>query len=115
VADQLREWEGSFEEKVENLDATTSQKSGALLPLIPDRAQWSAFLATVQSEWNTWERDLVKYPACLIILYGGLAFYEYDEREFWPPFAKAIGKDSIPPNQQTEINQAFTQAAEHFG
>lgn len=48
-------------------------------------------------------------------LVWGLAFYEYDEGRFWPQFAKAIGKDSIPPNQQGEINQAFSQAARHCG
>lgn len=112
---QLENWEVSFEEKLESLDATTRHKAGALLPLVPDREEWTRFLSTVQSEWGAWEHDLSRYPACLIVLYGGLAFYEYDERVFWRHFAKAIGKHSIPPNRQTEINQSFSQIAERLG
>jgi len=112
---QLANWEESFEEKLESLDAATRPKAGSLLPLIPEREQWTVFLTTIQSEWSAWEHDLNRYPACLLILYGGLAFYEYDERVFWRHFARAIGKHSIPPNCQTEINSSFSQAAEHLG
>lgn len=112
---QLEKWEVSFEEKLESLDATTRHKAGGLLPLIPDRERWTAFLTTIQSEWSAWECDLARYPGCLIVLYGGLAFYEYDERVFWRHFATAIGKNSIPQNHQTEINSWFSQAAEHLG
>ena len=112
---QLENWELSFEEKLESLNAPTRHKAGALLPLIPDREEWSRFLAIVQSEWGAWEHDLSKFPACLVVLYGGLAFYEYDERVFWSYFAKAIGKPSVPPNRQTVINQAFAQTAERLG
>ncbi len=112
---QLADCERSFEKKLEGLDAATRLKAGALLPLIPEREQWTVFLTTIQSEWTAWEHDLNRYPACLLILYGGLAFYEYDERVFWPHFAKAIGKCSVPPNRQTEINQAFSQTAQRLG
>jgi hypothetical protein len=112
---QLEKWEVFFKEKLESLGAATRHKAGALLPLIPDREQWARFLATIQSEWAAWEHDLTSYPACLLVLYGGLAFYEYDERVFWRHFAKAIGKDSVHPNRQTEINQAFSQIAERLG
>jgi hypothetical protein len=115
VGYQLADWEVSFEDKLESLNPITRHKAGALLPLIPNREQWGVFLETIQSEWATWEHDLTRYPACLLVLYGGLAFYEYDERVFWRHFAKAIGKDSIPPNRRTEINQAFSQIAEHLG
>lgn len=112
---QLENWEVSFNDKLESLDATIRHKAGALLPLIPDREEWTRFLATVQSEWGAWEHDLNRCPACLVVLYGGLAFYEYEERQFWPHFARSTGKELIPPNEQTEINQAFSRAAEHLG
>lgn len=112
---RLVNWEVSFEEKLETIAATTRHNAGALLPLIPAREQWARFLATIQSEWAAWEHDLTRYPVCLLVLYGGLAFYEYDERVFWRHFAKAIGEPSVPPNRQTEINQAYSQIAEHLG
>lgn len=111
----LANWELCFEKKLESLDASTRHKAGSLLPIIPDREQWSAFLRTIQSEWSGWEHDLSRYPVCLVILYGGLAFYEYEERQFWPHFSRATGNKLISPNVQTEINKAFSTAAEHLG
>src|SRR5262249_26467410 len=86
----------------------------ALLPVIPDRGMWEEFLGCVGAEWKDWKVQLLKYPSCLLILYCGLAFYEYDEHTFWPQFAKAVGSDALPVNQQTEINGAFAEAASHF-
>lgn len=112
---ELDKWQVSFEEKLKAQGATNRHKAGALLPLIPDRDAWNIFLSAVKSEWRAWECDLDRYPACLVVLYGGLAFYEYDERAFWPHFSKAISKNSIHPNEQTEINQAFSRASKHLG
>ena len=49
------------------------------------------------------------------MLYCGLAFYEYDENRFWPQFAKVVGSEELPANQQSEINTAFATAARRFG
>lgn len=111
----LDNWEAFFEDELEKLDPLRRCNAGVLLKLIPDRIKWDEFLYDSRAEWNIWKSDLSQYPSCLVTLYGGLAFYEYDEGRFWPQFAKAIGKDSIPPNQQGEINQAFSQAAKHLG
>ena len=111
----LDNWEAFFEDELEKLDRSRRCNAGVLLKLIPDRIKWDEFLNDSRAEWNIWKNDLSQYPSCLVTLYGGLAFYEYDEGRFWPQFAKAIGKDSIPPNQQGEINQAFSQAAKHLG
>jgi len=54
-------------------------------------------------------------PACLVVLFGGLAFYEYDENTFWPYFAKAVGSNPMLPNQQRDITGAFSKAAEMLG
>jgi hypothetical protein len=48
------------------------------------------------------------------LLYCGLAFYEYDENRFWPQFAKAVGSEELPANQQTEINTVFAAAVDKF-
>lgn len=111
----LDNWEAFFEDELEKLDPSRRCDAGALLKLIPDRIKWDEFLGDSRAEWNIWKSDLSQYPSCLVALYGGLAFYEYDEGRFWPQFAKAIGKDSIPPNQQGEINQVYSQAANHLG
>lgn len=111
----LDKWEAFFEDELEKLDPSRRGGAGALLKLIPDRLKWDKFLDDSRAGWNIWKSDLSQYPSCLVILYGGLAFYEYDEGRFWPQFAKAKGKDSISPNRQGEINQAFLQVAKHLG
>jgi len=68
----------------------------------------------VSSEWEKWKCGLWQHPSCLLLLYAGLAFYEYDENTFWPQFAKSVGSSPLPANQQQEINGAFAKAAKHF-
>ena len=111
----LNAFEVDFEKRFQGIAGDNLQKAGALLPLVPPREKWEQFLASVKTEWHIWRRDLTKYPKCLIFLYGGLAFYEYDENTFWPQFYKAVGSDQLPANQQTEINNAFSIVAEQLG
>jgi hypothetical protein len=106
----LGDWEQCFKSGLRKIEKP--EKAGALLPLIPERARGENFLESVKSEWGEWEVGV--YPCCLVILYGGLAFYEYVDNTFWPQFSKAVGRDSLPSNQQTDINQAFLNAARSF-
>jgi hypothetical protein len=111
----LNTFEVDYEKCFQGIAGDKRQKAGALLPIIPPRERWEHFLSSIRTEWNIWRRDLTKYPKCLIVLYGGLAFYEYDENTFWPQFYKAVGSDQLPANQQTDINNAFSKVAEQLG
>jgi hypothetical protein len=91
------------------------QKAGALLSVIPAREEWDKFLEAAKNEWEQWKSNLKQYSNCMVLLYNGLAFYEYGENRFWPQFAKAIGKESLPTNQINEINKCFAKAAESNG
>jgi len=115
MMNQLTKWEELFEEKLVAIDASKRDRPGVLLPIIPHREQWDEFSLAVRSEWNVWRRDPGRYPACLIILYGGLAFFEYGENTFWPHFITLVGSANIPQNQQTELNNAFLRASERYG
>lgn len=110
----LAEWEDLFEEKLETLNVDRRHNPGALLHLLPSQDQWDTYTSVIRSEWNLWQRDLDRYPACLIVLYGGLAFYEYQERSFWPHFAKTVNRETISPLDQTKINKAFVEASKRF-
>ncbi len=113
----MLEWEVKFREalqKVHNLN-NKNQKAGILLSAIPNREKWDEFLDAVKMEWRTWRRDLCSHPHCLVVLYSGLAFYEYDENRFWPQFANVVGLEHLPSNQQIELNDAFAKAAENLG
>lgn len=111
----LDEWEDFFRERLHVIPSADRLKAGVLLRIIPNREDWEDFTASVKTEWRTWHHDLIKYPKCLVMLYGGLAFYEYDENTFWPQFYKTVESVKLPTNQQTEINNAFSKASEHLG
>jgi hypothetical protein len=110
----LADWETYFAAKIERDERSNGTSHAPLLPVVPDRVTWDAFLVSVRGEWRAWKTQLSDRPSCLLMLYCGLAFYEYDENTFWPQFAKAVGSDDLPPNQQTEINGVFATAANHF-
>ena len=114
MENRLENWESNIEEELCCIEVAERQKAGALLRVVPNHADWDRFLATVKKEWWIWRHDLTRYPNCLVVLYGGLAFYEYDENKFWPQFAEAVG-DRVPANRQIDINRQFAEAAESFG
>ncbi len=105
--------EKEFENVIQKIKI--SDKPGTLLPAIPIHEKWDEFLEKVKTEWTAWHDNLDQYPFCLIVLYCGLAFFEYDENTFWPQFCRAIGTEHLPANQQTEINIAFSKAVEKIG
>jgi len=111
----LAGWEGYFAAKIQGRERSKSASHAPLLPVVPDRIIWDAFLVSVCGEWRTWKSQLSDRPSCLLMLYCGLAFYEYDENRFWPQFAKVVGSDELPANQQSEINTEFATAARQFG
>ena len=111
----LQSWDLLFQGNLKAIRDEERQKAGALLSIIPERDEWDKFLEAIKNEWETWKNDLTRYPNCLIALYDGLAFYEYGENRFWPQFAKAIGRESIPNNQRNDINNCFSKVAVNIG
>ncbi len=115
ILHMLTDWESDFEQKIQQINHAKKNQAGALLPVIPDHWKWDAFQTSVKSEWEHWRDDLEQYPACLVLLYCGLAFYEYEDNTFWPQFSKSVGSETFSPNQQSKINSIFAGAAQHFG
>ncbi len=117
MATELESWERNLEKLITEIDLPLRHRAGALLPVIPDRLQWEDFTASVKAEWTKWCTRLITYPHCLVVLYGGVAFYEYDENKLWPQFAKTVGDDSLSGKgyYQHEINVAFEHAAQSLG
>jgi len=110
----LADWETYFAAKIQCDGRSKGASHAPLLLVVPDRIKWDTFLTSVRGEWRDWKNQLSGCPACLLMLYCGLAFYEYDENRFWPQFAKVVGSDELPANQQSEINTAFATAARQF-
>lgn len=112
----MDEWENEFSKSLQLIEASERSKAGVLLPAIPDQEKWKAFLASAKSKWYFWRKNLYKYPKCLLILYGGLSFYEYDDNTFWPQFSRALCEtELITSKQQNDINSAFLKAARTLG
>lgn len=111
----LKDWEKRFAPVIQQMAMPLRSKTGVLLPVIPEHSQWDDYLSSVRIEWDRWKESLWQYPSCLLLLYAGLAFYEYDENTFWPQFARSVGSKRLPANQQQEVNAAFAKAAKYFG
>ena len=105
-------WESRFAQQFQEIE--DKQKPGAILPLIPGRDEWLEFTEFVRAQWRIRDgyysirRDR---PHCFVVLFGGVAFYEYEEHRFWPYFAEQVGTKSIPANKQHEINEDFARVA----
>jgi len=108
MADTLADWESRLADTVRSLDM---QKAGALLRAVPVRPEWELFLGVVRAAYSEWRERWLRFPHSLVVLYGGVAFFGYDTNRFWPEFTRAVGRDRIPVNQQTELNRAFLLAA----
>ena len=72
----------------------------------PTAKNGESFSSLVRNEWQSWRKNLREFPSSLILLYGGVAFYEYYTREFWPQFEEAIGH-YLPLSQRQNANDAF--------
>jgi hypothetical protein len=116
MAMDLLDWEDRFCDCLKHEGRLVySGKAGALLSTIPGYEDWHAFLDSVQAACGTWLTKLGENPHCIVVLYGGLAFYEYEEGRFWPHFEKAVGQQNMCPNKQKNINAAFACSAERLG
>lgn len=111
----LADWEVYFDARIQGRERSKGASHAPLLPIVPERVTWGSFLVSVRGEWRNWKSQLSRYPSCLLMLYCGLAYYEYDENRFWPQFAKVIGSEELQASQQSEINTIFAAAARRFG
>jgi hypothetical protein len=112
----LSSWENCFRAALDQGTSLDSRaRAGALLPIIPDYEDWHGFLQAVRTECHASLQDLEQYAHCLVVLYGGLAFYKYEEARFWPHFEKAVSQTKIHPNAQKQINATFARSAESLG
>ncbi len=112
----LDHFEKSFQSLITNSPADSRARAGALLRIIPRRAEWDTFLIATKQSWPTWQKNLESYPMSLVVLYGGLAFYEYEDTRFWPKFAEAVGSAKSPTGKlYNRLNEAYGTTVERIG
>ncbi len=116
VAKDLAHWEQTFANDLRAIPEAQRGKTGALLSVIPGRDDWELFVADVRAAWPLRESVFLLKPACLLMFYDGVAFYEFVSGNFWDGFAKTVGGPEIATNRQSEkINRLFARAAQQFG
>jgi hypothetical protein len=86
-------------------------RAGVFLSVIPNRQIWNEFLASAQAQASFWASRPDVFPNAILLLYAGLAFYEYDNNEFWPAFSRCLHLQPLPGSQQSVWNRAFEKTA----
>lgn len=115
LSSRLIPWETKFRGKLANDKPESLTQAGYLLSVIPSHQQWDIFLEDIRSEWTNWQRCLDDFPYCLVVLFGGVAFFEYQDNTFWPQFATAVGTGSIDPNKQRQITTRYSDIISKLG
>jgi hypothetical protein len=81
----LAQWDQEFASALqEKCPKTERNRAGVFLSVIPNRQIWNEFLTSAQSQVNFWTSRPDVFPNAVLLLYAGLAFYEYDDNVFWP-------------------------------
>jgi hypothetical protein len=118
MANPLRIWENEFKRAILDIEINRKNTAGAILSVVPHRMRWEDYLDSVRSEWANWKISLGSYPACLVVLYCGIAFFNYEDLRFWCYFSEAVsgrpGADPPSPSHQTQINKSFRKALEDY-
>ncbi len=113
----LEEFEKQFQQQLDATKKETREQAGSLLALIPTRSEWDRFIGATRQSWEDWRAHPDSFPACLMVLYGGLAFFEYEDASFWPKFAEAVGcpQKTIPLGPYNKLNKAYCSAIRRWG
>ncbi len=107
------DWDSRFEAEFNKITVERRRKPGAFLSVVPHGTEWEKFLDFVRRGWCFGR--ITEFPFCLLTLYAGIAFYEYESGDFWKPFAAAVGVKSISPLQYNKLNDYFFYHAKEIG
>lgn len=109
-------YESAFNQSLSAMTSAERNRAGVLLRTIPSRSEWDQFVAAAKASWGAWQRKPETYPSCLVVLYGGLAFLEYEDASFWPKFAAAVGcPEKSLPSLYGKLNRVYCEAVRQRG
>lgn len=107
------DWNSHFESKLGEISNERRRKPGAFLSVVPGGAEWEHYKDFIRCKWRLGR--ITEFPFCLLALYAGVAFYDYESGDFWKPFAAAVGVESISPAQYKQLNTSLVDRAEEIG
>jgi hypothetical protein len=112
----ITRWEEEVSIKLKSKSSSDIERAGSFLQFVPSHDQWEGFLTDVRTAWKDDRRGFLdSFPNSLVVLYSGLAFYDYDDAGFWKFFSKRLDITLPKPNHQKEINSAFAKSAKRIG
>ena len=111
--DNYSDWNSHFESQFYKIAAERRLKPGAFLSVVPQEAEWEKYLGFIRREWRFGR--ITEFPFCLLTLYAGVGFYDYESGDFWKPFAEAVGVKSVSPMQYHQLNDFFFSHAKEVG
>ncbi len=107
------DWDSHFEAEFNKIPADRRRKPGAFLSVVPHGADWENYLDFIRREWRFGR--IREFPFCLLTLYAGVAFHNYESGDFWKPFAETIGIEPIPPMLKNSLNEFLHYRAKDIG
>ena len=111
---EVLDWEADLARQWAPLSGLERRRAGSLLGLVPPRIRWQEFVAA----WKRWPivywlAHKTEFPHALAVLFGGFAFFEYDETSFWPQFKRDLWP--LTETQRTAVRNAHAAAIERLG
>ena len=110
----LPHWEERFEKAIRSTPDDKRRRVGGLLGVVPSRESWEGFVQDVRNTWDTWEPALYAQPSCFVMLYSGVAFFEFQSGNFWEGFAATLNVHKVATNEQSKLNQCYRSSAQLF-
>ncbi len=111
---QMTKWETDLAHKWSPLHGSERRRAGSLLTLIPGRPEWQEFIAAWKAHsLGYWLLYTPEYPHAIAVLFGGFAFFEYEETSFWPQFKRDLWP--ISEAQTAALRTAHERAIDRLG
>ncbi len=107
------DWNSHFEDEFYKIAVEHRRKPGAFLSVVPHGAAWESFLDFIRREWRF--GIITESPFCLLTLYAGVAFHNYESGDFWKPFAEAVGVKLISQKDYNQLTEYFIYRAKEIG
>lgn len=114
VSQDIADFENEFAGSWARIDADKRIRAGSLLALVPSRPRWQAFIKAWRSaSLAYWLMHAREYPHAIAVLFGGFAFFEYEETSFWPQFARDLW--ALTEVQKTALRTAHERSISRLG
>lgn len=114
VAQDVSDFETDLAGRWTAIDPGSRMRAGSLLVLVPDRARWRDLIRAWRgASLGHWLIHAQEYPHAIAVLFGGFAFFEYEETSFWPQFTRDLWP--ISEIQKTALRGAHERAITHLG